>query len=611
MFNLKLTIMKISNFFGSLYCVLFVVTIFFIGCSDEPSSLMNDESLSESTKTAKAAFNNSFDWENSFETKMKDEKGNISMKRLPWQSGINNPGVPIDWYDPNIESKDYSIRKYTKEKGWELVYSNLNEATAYKYIGLYNKYTGIMRFFMSIFAEPGSLGSSGSMWGISVNKPTTLLNFTYNYAKGNDNISPSPAYVSTPVGSFSNNQYNGVGIQNGAWYGFEFACTYDSSIPIDNNYYFTLMGRAITQTISVGDMETTGTIGGTIKGTIPTSSTNLSFSDMFNKTSTDKSINLVNSSALDVIGDKIDKGTSNNDGFLKGLWNNVKKNASKWITSGLESGAKKGLEAIISKGGSVVGDAIGGLFNSLIGGNNKDVDLKVDLSLKTNSTINITSTTISQGWSDVSLPVPGNTNIGSNLPIYNKPLGVWNLKKTPEIIITPWQHDLLNYPPGHKYSRVYDYYHYLHYSANISIDDLVLNPTIRDLFNIKNFKIVMLEPEDENKNIFDIRDKGVPYAILNSVNYYAPTYNTSHESGWKHSAFNKGTYTTEINFKVLISFDLVLKSNNSIIYTHSRVFDAKNKIATLISRPVWNKNILGGGVNTDIYNKLPIEWNPS
>lgn len=88
--------MKISNFFGSLYCVLFVVTIFFIGCSDEPSSLKNDESLSESTKTTKAAFNNSFDWENSFETKMKDEKGNISMKRLPWQSGINNPGVPID-----------------------------------------------------------------------------------------------------------------------------------------------------------------------------------------------------------------------------------------------------------------------------------------------------------------------------------------------------------------------------------------------------------------------------------------------------------------------------------------------------------------------------------
>ena len=39
------------------------------------------------------------------------------------------------------------------------------------------------------------------------------------------------------------------------------------------------------------------------------------------------------------------------------------------------------------------------------------------------------------GWGSISsFPVAGTTNNNNDVPIYNFPLGVWNLKKSPQII---------------------------------------------------------------------------------------------------------------------------------------------------------------------------------
>ena len=102
-------------------------------------------------------------------------------------------------------------------------------------------------------------------------------------------------------------------------------------------------------------------------------------------------------------------------------------NASKWISTGLQAGAEKGIAAILSGGGSAIGDAIGGFVNSLIGGKSQESITKVDLSINSTTKISLEGETPLVGWGAISaLPVPGSTSNVNDMPLYNKNLGVWN-----------------------------------------------------------------------------------------------------------------------------------------------------------------------------------------
>lgn len=551
-----------------IYCLIVYTVLLVNGCTDD-IHIIDNEQGPPSSLNLRSSYDNYFDYENSAQTSMKNEYGAIVTKRLPWQYGISNAGVPMSWCDPNIESKDKSIKKYTKDKGWELVYSNVMEATAFKYIGLYNKYTGVMRFFMTIFANPGNSGTSSSIWGLQINNSTSLLNFTYNLPKSIEEKSPSPLFITTPTGAISNNQYNGVGLQNGVWYGIELTCAYDPSTVGSNKHYLTLMGRAITKTITIGEITSVGNINGSIKGTVPTSSTSLSFSDMFNKSGTDKSINLNSDTGTASLGEKIDNGISKNDSFFKGLWNNAKSNASKWISSGLESGAKKGIEAILTHGGSVVGEAIGGLFNSLIGGGNKEVDLKVDLELTVKSQVSLNSTEISQGWSDVTLPLPG--SITSSTVIYNKPLGVWNLKETPTVISNlsvTWYY----YPMNPNNVRYYEYT--LSYNTFKPMQ-VIINPEIaktHDLANVRFDYVTDAPSHFSNSSPYGLFSdtrlyKSTSYSVYGDFDgQNRPIGSTNFDNTWSWGAGN--------SFYCRVSFDLVDKKTKKAIF-YSRYFKVK------------------------------------
>lgn len=528
--------------------------VFFIRCSDD--SVITEDVSDLSEISLRSSYDNYFNYEDSAQIKMTNESGLGVMKRLPWQYGIPNAGIPESWCDPNIESSDKSIKKYTKDKGWELVYSNVREATAFKYIALYNKYTGIMRFFMCIFAEPGGSGSSSSMWGVYINNSTSLLNFTYKYAKGINDKAASPSFITTPVGNFSNNVFSGVGLQNGVWYGMEIECAYDPSISSNSAHTLTLMGRAVDETITVGSIVSTGTINGSIKGTMPTSNINLSFSDMFNDKSTDKSVNINNQQGIVSLGETIDKGIAKNDSFFKGLWSNIKSNASKWIASGLESGAKKGLEAILTQGGSVIGDAIGGLFNSLIGGGKKEADLKVELNLNMKSDVKLTSTKITQGWSDIILPVPGSGS--SSNAIYNKTLGVWNLQETPSVDV--------NVQTETGDSPKVKLYRYLYSMEEVTIS---LNPEVSTLFNLENSHQELILKEGST---IPLNGSLVPCAYQDSTKYYTVSGYLESASAYPRASQLQG-FTPD--FLVKVSFDLVHKTTNEK-YSFSRYF-AVNK----------------------------------
>jgi hypothetical protein len=560
-----------------------------------------------SINSQRAAYNNYFDLDNSFEVLMKDEKGGTIIKKLPWQKTEYNTGIPEEWCDPNIESTDLSKKKYTKANGWELVFCNNMVSTSYKYIGIYNRYTGVMRFFMYIFSESGTSGSSSPLWGVGINTPTSLFNFTTSFAKGNNEKSKSPVFATTSPGSVWGTTFTGIRLQYNVWYGFEFVCAYDPTIKETSNSYITLMGRAIDETITIGNIQTSGTINGTIKGTLPTSSASINFSNMFNtSSSTDKSITISNTAGIAKVGENIDKKISANDSFFKGLWDNIKSNASQWITSGLQSGAKKGLEAIMSQGTSVISEAIGGLFNTLTGKKGNTVDLNVELNLKMNSEANFTSTKISQGWSDVPLPVPGSIIPGgaAAAPLYNEPLGVWNLKNTPVVKIHAYEHQLLNYPPSDSRSRIVDRYYFVNYDLSIASNNIEINPAIKDEFDMSNLKYVLLEPESAINTYYDYRDKGVEYTVLDDTNYYRPSNFHSHNSKWINAAFTNSSACNTVVFKVQVSFDLVKKSDPSIVYTYSKVFDATNKIESVARKPVWSSTP-GNLVDLSPYRQLP------
>lgn len=530
-------------------------TIFVIGCSDE--SIVAEGVSGQPDITLRSSYDNYFNYEDSAQVIMTNEYGVRVLRRLPWQYGVSNSGIPSSWIDPNIESGDKSLKKYTKQRGWELVYSNLRESTSFKYIGLYNKYTGMMRFFMCIFAEPGGSGASSSIWGVRINNSTSLLNFTNKYSESIAQQKSSPLFVTTPTGSFAADKFSGAGLQNGSWCGFEFICAYDPSVTNSNTHEITLMGRAIDQTLTVGNINSKGDITGTITGTIPTSTTTLSFSNMFNNTSTDKSINVDNEGGVVSLGETIDNGIAKNDSFFKGLWNNIKSNASSWISSGLESGAKKGLEAIMTQGGSVVGDAIGGLFNSLIGGGSKQADLKVDLDLTMNSTVDLSSVRVSQGWSDVTLPLPGSQS--SSSVIYNKTLGVWNLQSLPVV-----DAEVISYTDDNPKKNTYQYAYYL---EPVSLN---INPEIKDLFKLENFKQIMILKEGSPVTLDGTL---TPYAYLDSVKYYAIPNNIISKT-----KYTKPLQTQALSpeFLAFVSFDLVHKTTNEK-YSFARYFKVDKK----------------------------------
>lgn len=72
----------------------------------------------------------------------------------------NNLGIPSTWLDENASDPIYANRYYSRENGWELIYSNITESTPTKYFALYHKYTGLLRFFFYEIASSAGLGSS-------------------------------------------------------------------------------------------------------------------------------------------------------------------------------------------------------------------------------------------------------------------------------------------------------------------------------------------------------------------------------------------------------------------------------------------------------------------
>ena len=156
---------------------------------------------------------------------------------IPWAVGNSQAeGIPNEWLDAYAENSNASLRAYSHANGWEMVYSNLLDPTQKnKYFALYNKYTGIMRFFFYSIEGYSGPGTSRVFIGTQVQK-SSLLNFTDSIPKAMDvNRNAYTSYFYTPTCSFDGIQANqdfnvpALSYLGNNWYGTEFECAYDSN----------------------------------------------------------------------------------------------------------------------------------------------------------------------------------------------------------------------------------------------------------------------------------------------------------------------------------------------------------------------------------------------
>lgn len=540
----------------SLFYFLLMLCLLNIGCTDENINVEDNTTNGVSNISTRSAFDDRFDLDNVKKLQVKNPLTNIiSEVSLPWtNAAADSYGISRDWYDINAENAN---RIYKSSNGWYLVYSNLLHNDFRKYFAIYNKYTGQLRIFYFMHSSSANSGSSNSFWGIRVaNATTSMFGFSSGIASDMSQLSDNPSFISSPELTFVSSDLNKVskGYLYNNWYGTEIEIAYDNTLYSDNTVkYFDLGGWCDNISSITGKIETKGDITGKIISTSSGGSFNLSLSNLFNNTASSVITN--NQGIINGIGGTLDTKIASGDQFSKNLWQNIQNNATKWISSGLQSGAKKGLEAIFSSGGSVVGESLGGLFNSLIGASSKENVSKVELQIATISEVKLTNATSIDGWGSVSqLPIPGTiADNQSSTPLYNKPLGVWNIKVTPKLICDV-THNRNQSTPKNDMTKFEIYFE--------KAPEIILNPIISSEYIVTDYKYYIID------NLNWAPYPGTPVLINGNAAYASET--TLYKST---SYLSYPSVPSNTNY--IIRFKLTNKKTGKIDYYFSKCFNAK------------------------------------
>lgn len=538
--------MKKKIFYLSILFCLFM----FNGCSDDINP--NQENIESNDLELRASYNNGyFDWTKD-EIEIIDSKGITTIIPAPW-TGTHSLGIPDDWkYDGTNNNL------YSKENGWELVYSNLDvRSNKNKFFALYSKYTGKLRFFF--YALEGQQVSSNVYLGLSITKPTSFFNFIDDFSSGNDEKKEFPLLKYSPLWTFGGSSVQ-VGYTSQNWYGLEVDCAYDPDIAKGS---FTFKGGLWGADISeiTGTGITTGSITGTITSMSPNSPTfNLNFDNSQSNT-TNNTTNINKGSIAVLIGKTIDVNSSTSS-FFKGLKDK--------LTSGAQKGAEGAMKSLISGGGTEAVKMLGSLVNSITGGGSSTTKSVVDLTLKATTKIQLTAQKSVPGWELGLFPVAG--SISNDKPLYDKPLGIWNLTKTPEVVVDMYEYETLS---GRFIKR------HSNYTYSAQRPDIILNPETSKEFYIDNFGYELVTNGSLMNTYFE-KDFYTAQAYIDNISLYRiphiiPTINFNNES------INE-TKALRPKFYMRVYFDLVSKSS-TLKYSYSRYFKVNNKVGkTIIQR---------------------------
>lgn len=268
----------------------------------------------------RSAFDNYFDWDriNDIET-INPFTHTITTMGIPWKKGSsNNLGIPSTWLDENASDPIYANRYYSRENGWELIYSNITESTPTKYFALYHKYTGLLRFFFYEIASSAGLGSSEAFWGIRTDKTTSLFNFMEEISIP-INRSEKSSYIASTEGTFLGNEFVSSGYKANNWYGLEIECAYDPSLNTQSLANFEIRGWAVNKIKTTGMAQTSGDITGTIvMNTTNISNFNFNLANTFNNSKTSIAVN--QEGFINTVSKEIENGITKKDSFLEKYW---------------------------------------------------------------------------------------------------------------------------------------------------------------------------------------------------------------------------------------------------------------------------------------------------
>jgi hypothetical protein len=307
---------------------------------------------------------------------------------MPWNSGTTA-------IDPNLAND------YKSVDGWQLVWSTfaptivLNDPSHTYFFALYNKYRGILRFYL--WQQASSVATSYVNHGLSLytssgsGTTSKMLNFN-----ATDIIDPT-----TNQKTFSQVLTQQINSAGGTWFVFQYEIAYDPNVP---NTSFSDFGLEWTsQWASVTAITLNGTQTGTISGYLGSPSTgSFNFGHLLTSAATTILGGINYASMLSILG-----GTGTANPYTAA------------VTNGLNGIAK-------------------GFLNAVLGGSSGGSSQAVNLTI--NTKINLTGSLVSSGGlEDMKLVMPGQANsttADGNTPYYNDVMGIFNLTAMPQVTIS-------------------------------------------------------------------------------------------------------------------------------------------------------------------------------
>jgi hypothetical protein len=510
-----------------------LLCIFIAGCKKE----LNISQKAVAVKGSKVAcYPYSFNWEDP------------NLNWMPYPSNIISPpwtqgGSLYSTVEPDI------LTDRKASDGWTLVYNSFDFTTARPnpYFILYNKYRGILRIFLYVNNVNSIAPSSYLQDGISAYE-YKFLNFAgaevvdaSNPKYRFDKVEPAPSDGSKP---FSPNR----------WYMLQFEMAYDPGLTpsaSSNPPQFSFYANAI----NIDSVKFGGTQQGTLNGTIGSSASSSNFFSTIGST-LGKSLG---TGVLAAYGSKYFEnhydptlglgltGSNNNIG----LSNDVYENVQKGINSALSTAT-----------GDLPGKVVN-IFSAILGGSSGSTVQTVSLNLSTQINLKGTITSNSNFIAPTSFYMPGsiktdaegNFQVQNYIPLYNRPLGVFNLASRPTVnAVYTFTSQQVNV--GTRYDMTVKYT-----VANVPLQ---INPVVDSIATITNITYeVVLMPGKSLVSFKGIKTPGGRSEFLSGL----PVYTANSSITGLYSTFVEEflppvAIPCEKNVYVRVSFNVVPKDGS-------------------------------------------------
>lgn len=363
---------------------------------------------------------------------------------------VGHGPVTLPWYNGAEGSiPDYILQDYKRSDGWELLYNFCSDEVENaggdkNYLIFYNKLTGKLRVYY--YSKEIVTNGTTTVAQFRTSGPTKLFHFNEGYYARHYYMSGGPLEVCTSSITTSESHATVLG-----WNCFEVELSYD---PVATNEHLHI--GFYDQNIS--KLSLRGILNLQTDGTIVTTNVNNSLKPL---------LNLAGDAAGKAIEEAYEKGKK-------------KKEDQAAQTRAFINWGK----ALGTVGSKIVSSGLNLLFGGFLGRFDKTTETRSTVGLKTEGTAEFTGkiqSTIASAIHPIqNLLIPGAPASGSDhiIPLYNQPLGAWNVKYPPTIemdmVMTPTIYPVTPQPSGQKAYCV-DYERFLR-KKPFGKEDIFINP---------------------------------------------------------------------------------------------------------------------------------------